>query len=76
MGSSSSKKAQVIIVGLDNSGKSTIINMLKPAKYAQKEIAATVGFKVETFAHSKINFTCFDMSGQGKYRTLWEKYYA
>ena len=39
------------------------------------EIAATVGFKVETFSKSKIDFTVFDMSGQGKYRSLWEKYY-
>ena len=52
-----------------------MINMLKPKKYAANEIAATVGFKVETFSKSKINFTVFDMSGQGKYRTLWEKYY-
>ena len=35
----------------------------------------TVGFKVEKFSQQKIDFTCFDMSGQGKYRTLWEKYY-
>ena len=49
MGGSSSKKAQIIIVGLDNSGKSTMINKLKPSKYAQEEIAATVGYKVETF---------------------------
>ena len=39
------------------------------------DIEATVGFKVETFSKSKINFTCFDMSGQGKYRKLWEQYY-
>jgi len=31
---------------------------------------------VEKFSHTKIDFTCFDMSGQGKYRSLWEKYYA
>ena len=24
---------------------------------------------------SDINFTVFDMSGQGKYRSLWEKHY-
>lgn len=40
------------------------------------DIAATVGFKVEKFSHTKIDFTCFDMSGQGKYRSLWEKYYT
>lgn len=31
---------------------------------------------METFQKNKINFTVFDMSGQGKYRTLWEHYYA
>ncbi len=39
------------------------------------EIPATVGFKVETFSKSKIDFTVFDMSGQSKYRQLWEQYY-
>ena len=39
------------------------------------EIAATVGFKVETFSKHKIDFTVFDMSGQSKYRSLWEEYY-
>lgn len=31
-GSLGKKKAKIIIVGLDNSGKSTMINMLKPKK--------------------------------------------
>ena len=53
-----------------------MINYLKPKKYQETELAATVGFKVETFSKSKINFTVFDMSGQGKYRSLWESYYA
>lgn len=76
MGNVGNKKSQIIIVGLDNSGKSTMINFLKPQKYRQQELAATVGFQVETFQRSKVNFTVFDMSGQGRYRTLWEHYYA
>ena len=44
MGGSQSKKSMIIIVGLDNSGKSTMINFLKPTKYQQIEVAATVGF--------------------------------
>jgi ribosome biogenesis GTPase A len=31
-GSMSKKKSKIIIVGLDNSGKSTMINKLKPKK--------------------------------------------
>ena len=34
IGSSKTKKSQIIIVGLDNSGKFTMINTLKPKKYA------------------------------------------
>ena len=30
---------------------------------------------METFSKSKIDFTVFDMSGQSKYRSLWESYY-
>jgi hypothetical protein len=40
------------------------------------EIAATVAFNKETFTKHKIDFTVFDMSGQGKFRKLWEEYYA
>jgi len=49
MGNVGNKKSQIIIVGLDNSGKSTMINFLKPTKYQQQELAATVGFQVESF---------------------------
>lgn len=36
----------------------------------------TVGFQVEEFSKNDINFTVYDMSGQGRYRSLWEHYYA
>ena len=35
----------------------------------------TVGFSVEEFAKGNLGFTVFDMSGQGRYRNLWEHYY-
>lgn len=56
-------KSKILIVGLDNSGKSTLINFLKPKAMQQSELAATVGFKVENFKKGSINFTVFDMSG-------------
>lgn len=31
---------------------------------------------MEEFAKNNINFTVYDMSGQGRYRGLWEHYYA
>ena len=99
--SSRKTKVRVICVGLDNSGKSTIINYLKPKKVvsapralcpqsgrappptrecgvwqkAETEVVPTVGFSVEDFTKGNLSFTVFDMSGQGRYRNLWEHYY-
>jgi GTPase SAR1 family protein len=39
------------------------------------EVTPTVGFQIEEFKRNNINFTVFDMSGQGRYRSLWEHYY-
>lgn len=39
------------------------------------EATPTVGFQVEEFAKDNLNFTVFDMSGQSRYRTLWEHYF-
>lgn len=35
----------------------------------------TVGFTVESFTTKTLKFNAFDMSGQGRYRSLWEHYY-
>lgn len=67
--------ARILVVGLDNSGKSTIVHHLKPKKTSTFEVTPTVGFTIEEFTKNNINFTIFDMSGQGRYRSLWEHYY-
>nr|KAJ3419877.1 ADP-ribosylation factor-like protein 6 [Polyrhizophydium stewartii] len=60
------RRANLLCVGLDNSGKST----------AHEEVVPTVGFSVEMFERGKVSFTIFDMSGQGKYRDLWRHYFS
>eukprot|EP00128_Syssomonas_multiformis_P002016 Colp12_sorted_trinity150504_noHs@1161 len=72
----SKKKVNVLCVGLDNSGKTTIINQLKPEKATVQDIVPTIGFSVEQFTSNALSFTVFDMSGQGRYRNLWEHYYS
>ncbi|NXR97795.1 ARL6 protein, partial [Oxylabes madagascariensis] len=69
------KEVHVLCLGLDNSGKTTIINKLKPSNAQTQDIVPTIGFSIEKFKTSSLSFTVFDMSGQGKYRDLWEHYY-
>jgi ADP-ribosylation factor-like protein 6 len=69
------RQATVLCVGLDNSGKSTVINHFKPPQTKSEELVPTIGYSIEKFAASRITFTVFDMSGQGRYRSLWEQYY-
>merc|ERR1711862_110995 len=68
------KKVRIVVVGLDNSGKTTVLNCLKPKK-ASLETVPTVGFSTEEFQKHGVNFCAFDMSGQSRYRNLWEHYY-
>eukprot|EP00928_Gymnodinium_smaydae_P062992 TRINITY_DN46700_c0_g1_i1.p1 TRINITY_DN46700_c0_g1~~TRINITY_DN46700_c0_g1_i1.p1 ORF type:complete len:215 (+),score=59.14 TRINITY_DN46700_c0_g1_i1:92-646(+) len=74
-GMAAKKQVRIVVVGLDNSGKTTVLNCLKPKK-ASLETVPTVGFAMEEFAKHGVNFCAFDMSGQSRYRNLWEHYYG
>ncbi|CAM9276451.1 unnamed protein product [Phaeothamnion confervicola] len=67
--------ARILVIGLDNSGKTTLIHHVKPKKAETFEVTPTVGFQMEEFEKNRLRFTIFDMSGQSRYRTLWEHYY-
>jgi len=71
-----SKPARLIVVGLDNAGKSMMINQLKPSRAASYEVTPTVALSTERFTRGGFDFTVFDMAGGGTYRSLWEKYYS
>lgn len=43
------REASVLVIGLDNSGKSTMLNHFKSDDQKSTEIVPTVGFNVEKF---------------------------
>ena len=71
-----SQKCNILIVGLDDAGKTTILNQIMPKNHRYSEVVPTVGFKVEQFSKANINFTMFDMSGASTHRDLWTAYYG
>ena len=67
-------KASMLVVGLANSGKTSIVQALK-AERNLDDTVPTVGFSVERFHMLNTMLTVVDMSGQPKYQKLWECYY-
>lgn len=64
---------RILMVGLDNAGKTTILYRLK-----LEEVVSTVptlGFNVETVTYKNISFTVWDIGGQDKIRSLWRVYF-
>eukprot|EP00878_Enallax_costatus_P046914 GHUV01057233.1.p1 GENE.GHUV01057233.1~~GHUV01057233.1.p1 ORF type:complete len:131 (+),score=41.14 GHUV01057233.1:23-415(+) len=66
-------KANVLILGLANSGKTTLVNSLM--EMGDEEIVPTVGFSMEKLQFDRCHLTVIDMSGQEKYQPLWEMHY-
>ncbi|XP_070610235.1 ADP-ribosylation factor-like protein 14 [Erythrolamprus reginae] len=67
------KEAQIIMLGLDSSGKSTLLYMLKCNEVFLTE--PTIGFNVEMIKTSKdMTLTIWDVGGQQKMRTVWDNY--
>merc|ERR1711934_1079465 len=67
------KEMRILMVGLDNAGKTTILYKLKLGEVVTT--IPTIGFNVETVEYKNISFTVWDVGGQDKIRPLWRHYY-
>lgn len=70
------RPVNILVIGLDNSGKSTVLNSLRPNETQSIDIVPTIGYNLEHFSCKGLAFSAFDMSGQSRYRTLWSNYYS
>jgi len=76
MGSSKSRYP-IVMMGLDNAGKSTILYRMQSGQYC--ETIPTIGFNCEKVKgkvgkSKNINFTIWDVGGQDRVRPLWRTY--
>lgn len=62
-------KRKVVFIGLDNSGKSTIISFLQEGKF--KEQAPTMGKRNYSINIKGTTISIIDMGGQEDFRQLW-----
>ena len=67
------KEYKIIIVGLHNAGKTTILY-----KLALNEVVVTqptIGSNVEEVTHKNVRMQVWDLGGQENLRSSWDAYY-
>ena len=65
--------SRVILIGLDNAGKTTILYKLKLNEVITT--IPTIGFNVEEVTVKNLTMTVWDVGGQTKIRPLWQHYF-
>jgi small GTP-binding protein len=65
------KKASIVILGLDNAGKSTLVNLLQGVTTPP---IPTIGFNIEEIVFNNTTITICDIGGQSTFRNFWNKY--
>lgn len=72
----SENEARVLIVGLDCSGKTTVVSSLLGKSLS--DIAPTLGFKIDTWRpqNTSLAVALWDVGGQQTIRTYWRNYFS
>ncbi|CAD7956371.1 unnamed protein product [Amoebophrya sp. A120] len=67
------REVRILILGLDNAGKTTILYRLKVDQVVST--TPTIGFNVETVQYKNISFQVWDLGGQSSIRPYWRCYF-
>lgn len=70
-----SKEVRILILGLDNAGKTTILYRLQNDTDENIQTIPTIGFNVEVLQYKNIKFQVWDLGGQTSIRPYWRCYY-
>ncbi|OWM74583.1 hypothetical protein CDL15_Pgr005163 [Punica granatum] len=67
------KEMRILMVGLDNSGKTTIV--MKINGEDTSVISPTLGFNIKTISYQKYTLNIWDVGGQKTIRSYWRNYF-
>jgi len=63
---------KILILGLDNAGKTTILNALSKSEVGNE--TPTQGFNMKTLQHDQFKLSVYDIGGQETLRAYWNHY--
>lgn len=72
-GAITTEPKRILMVGLDNAGKTTVLYTLHLGETVTKTVP-TIGFNVQTVTHNGLTMSVWDVGGQSKIRGLWQHY--
>mmetsp|Transcript_7485 Transcript_7485/g.7712 ORF Transcript_7485/g.7712 Transcript_7485/m.7712 type:complete len:178 (-) Transcript_7485:80-613(-) len=67
------KNMEVVIVGIENSGKSTLLHVLSGGQ-TPIHTAPTIGVNIKEVRNGGVAMKCWDLGGQSQYREEWSRY--
>mmetsp|Transcript_2111 Transcript_2111/g.4910 ORF Transcript_2111/g.4910 Transcript_2111/m.4910 type:complete len:188 (-) Transcript_2111:75-638(-) len=67
------QEMELTLVGLQNSGKTTFVNVLTNGEYCE-DMIPTVGFNMKKVTKGGVTLKCWDIGGQPRFRSMWERY--
>ena len=67
------KEVRILILGLDNAGKTTILR--KFCGEPVDTIEPTLGFNIKTLEHKTYQLNVWDVGGQKTIRAYWRNYF-
>ena len=68
------KSGKLLLLGLDNAGKTTLLHMLRDDRVAAH--APTQRTTKETLTLGAVAFECYDLGGHAEAREIWRDYYV
>lgn len=67
------EEMELTLVGLQNSGKTTLVNVISSGQYTEDQIP-TVGFNMRKITKGNVTMKLWDIGGQPRFRSMWERY--
>ena len=67
------KEIRVLVLGLDNAGKTTIVKRLLGQDV--REVSPTLGFSIESLTRDDYTVNIWDVGGQRSLRPFWHNYF-
>lgn len=67
------EEMELTLVGLQNSGKTTFVNVIASGQFQEDQIP-TVGFNMRKVSKGNVTIKVWDIGGQPRFRNMWERY--